>query len=241
MGGAIVSSQPERAPRAVPVIDADKLRDALRRIGDGHLHAMLADALEQLPPTKLVKVVSRYLDLAKLAPDPAPAGTRSLVQVITDFDARSRAGHYYEAFNVNSKNYRERSKGTRAFIADCLRHFDDAVNLVKRGDPLEARAALSLLLDLLHRIDEGYDDIIFFADEAGSWQIGVDWNKVLTAWFKCLAKTAEPSEFVRLAVGAIDDFERFDRDKHLSEARRVATHEQQFALDAAVGLPHAAR
>ena len=240
MGGATVSPR-ERGPRAVPTVDLDKLRDALRGIGDEYLHRMLVEALEQLPPTKLAKVVGRYIDLAQLAPDPAQARPRSVLQAITDFDARSRAGHYYEGFNVNSKNYREMSKGTRAFIVDCLRYFDAAVALVANGDPREGRAAFTLLLELLRRIDQCYDDIIFFADEAGSWQVDVDWDTVLPAWFKCLAETAEPAEFARLAVGAIDDFKRFERDKHISQARRVATAAQRLALDAAASAADTAR
>ena len=42
------------------------------------------------------------------------------------------------------------------------------------------REAFELLLGLLRRIDKG-DDVIFFADDEGSWRIGVDWRVELSA------------------------------------------------------------
>ncbi len=43
----------------------------------------------------------------------------------------------------------------------------------------EAKEGFEILFSLLHKIDESPDDIIFFADEAGEWQVGVEWEKVL--------------------------------------------------------------
>ena len=56
---------------------------------------------------------------------------------------------------------------------------------------------MDILLGLLNHMDQGHDDIIFFADEGGSWQVGVDWPKVLPVWFKVLSVTAEPEEWDR--------------------------------------------
>ena len=45
------------------------------------------------------------------------------------------------------------------------------------------------------------DEVIFFADEAGSWQIGVDWRTVFPAYFAayfgCLAEAAAADEFAK--------------------------------------------
>jgi hypothetical protein len=84
----------------------------------------------------------------------------------------------------------------------------------------------------LRRIDEGHDDIVFFADDGGSWQVSVDWKKVFPAWFGCLAKTAGPEEFARVAVDKVDQFEVFARETHLAIARKVASPEQRRALAA---------
>ncbi len=62
--------------------------------------------------------------------------------------------------------------------------------------------------------------IVFFADEAGSWQVGVDWREVLPAWFKCLRQTAEPEEYARSVVGIV----RYDRERYLQKARVDGAH-----------------
>jgi hypothetical protein len=103
----------------------------------------------------------------------------------------------------------------------------------KKVPPAEVRNALERIFGLLRHIDEGHDDIVFFADEGGSWQVGVDWAKVFPCWFACLAATAAPEEYARQVLAAVDEFERFRRDKHLASARRIATREQKKALQAA--------
>ncbi|HTU41044.1 MAG TPA: hypothetical protein VMF10_05010 [Candidatus Aquilonibacter sp.] len=39
--------------------------------------------------------------------------------------------------------------------------------------------------------------MIFFADEGGSWMVGVEWRRVLPAWFRVLSATASPAEIAR--------------------------------------------
>lgn len=87
-----------------------------------------------------------------------------------------------------------------------------------------------MLFELLHELDECNDNIIFFADEAGSWQVGVDWDKVLPIWFKCLSKTTEPNEFAKESLRVIDAFVDYDRNKFLAIAHKKATVAQRKAL-----------
>jgi hypothetical protein len=82
----------------------------------------------------------------------------------------------------------------------------------------------------MRRIDEGREDIIFFADEGGSWQIGIDWDKVFPAWFRCLSRSASPDEYGRLVVAAIEDLDQANCRDHLEAARRPATAAQKKAL-----------
>jgi hypothetical protein len=42
-------------------IDRDKLRAAIRKLGDEHVFYMLDDAIDLLPQSKLVKLVGQYL------------------------------------------------------------------------------------------------------------------------------------------------------------------------------------
>jgi len=82
----------------------------------------------------------------------------------------------------------------------------------------------------LRRIDKGDDTIVFFADEGGSWQVGVDWRAVFCAYFASLAQTTDPEEYASTAVALIDEFESYDRDRHLRAARAAGSPAQKKAL-----------
>ena len=60
--------------------------------------------------------------------------------------------------------------------------------------------------------------------------MGVDWPKVLPVWFKALAATAEPEEYAGRITNLLSRHCRYDRDKMLAIARRMATTEQRAAL-----------
>jgi len=74
------------------------------------------------------------------------------------------------------------------------------------------------------------DDVIFFADEGGSWQVGVDWEKVLPAWMKVLSATAGPEEYAQRVTWVLEHHDRYGSKKMLILARRTATREQRRAL-----------
>jgi hypothetical protein len=146
------------------------------------------------------------------------------------FEKASLAGEYYEPFFVNSKNYREQSAGTSAWIAEYSRHVDRCVISAKESNPTGLREAMDILFGLLDHLDKGNDNIIFFADEGGSWQIGVDWTKVLPVWFKVLSATAGPEEYAKRITAMLSRHYPYGRDKMLAIARRTATQEQRKAL-----------
>ena len=214
---------------AASAIDRDKLRTALRRLGDEAIFDLLDAAIDVLPPATLAKLVAHYLDVKQLRPD-AP-GKKHLLAEVRAFDTASRAGTYYEDFNVNSKNYMDKSVGTRRFIDDCNRLLDRCVAQSSQpGEAAAIREAIELILGVIRHIDEGHDDVIFFADEGGSWQVGVDWPKVLPAWFACLAPQTAPEEYARRVVEVVDEFDQHDRGKQLSAARRIGTPSQRKAF-----------
>jgi hypothetical protein len=224
---------PENKKAEISKIDRDKLRAKLRRLGDEYVFYMLDDALDVLSDAQLAEFVGQYIKLEEIAPDDSSGtGERSLRDVVAGFDAACRRGEYYVSFAVNSKNCMETSSGTRSFIADCQRLFVRSLVESAEGDPVEVRFAFDTLTGLLRHIDEGHDDIVFFADEGGSWLVHVDWKKVFPAWFGCLARTAEPEEFAHVVVDAVDRFEVGARETHLAAARKVANPEQRRALAA---------
>ena len=120
-------------------------------------------------------------------------------------------------------------------IAEIRRLLDRCVINAKTSNPAEVREAMDMLFGLLDHIDKCLDDVIFFADEGGSWQVGVDWAKVLPVWFKVLSATAEPEEYAERITALLSCHYSYGRDKMLAIARRTATTHQRKALAAVEG------
>lgn len=217
-------------PRKPAAIDKDKLRAAVRKLGHEYVFYMLDDAIDLLPPAKLHQIAKKYLDLKSLRPDSEITAKANLLTAVKDFDKASHAGEFYESFMVNSKNYMEQSEGTTAFIAEYRRLLDRCVAEEKKVTPDEARGAFDILFGLLDYIDECNDDVIFFADEGGSWQVGVDWDRVLPPWFRALSATAAPGEYAERITALLEHHYNYGRDKMLAVARKTATPEQRKAL-----------
>ena len=221
--------------RKTSQIDRDKLRAEVRKLGNEYALYMLDDAIELLPPAKLHKIAEKYLDLKRLRPDAENATKPSLLTEVKRFEKGSLAGEYYESFAVNSKNYREQSAGTSAWIAEYRRLLDRCVINAKKRNPTEVRQAMDTLFGLLNHIDKGHDDVIFFADEGGSWQVGVDWTRVLPVWFKVLSATAEAEEYAKRITALLSCHYSYGREKMLAIARRTATTHQRKALSEVEG------
>ena len=99
-----------------------------------------------------------------------------------------------------------------------------------RAIPPRCAEAFDIIFGLLDHIDECFDDVIFFADEGGSWQVGVDWDKVLPPWFRVLCATAEPEEYARRITALLDHHYDHGSKKMLAVARKTATPAQREAL-----------
>jgi hypothetical protein len=212
-------------------IDRDKLRMALRKLGDELIFRMLYDAIELIPPAKLHKLVEPYLDARSLLAAADRPG--KLLARVRCFQRTSLAGDYYDPFDVNSKNCMNESSGTIAWIAECNRLLDLCVVQAQTGDAAEARQSFDIIFGLLDEIDACRDDIIFFADEAGAWQVGVDWEKLLPSWFKVLSATAKPDEYAKRVVDLLNRHCDYERPKMLPVARKLASPAQARALAAA--------
>ena len=217
-------------------IDREKLRAEVRKLGNEYVFYMLEDAIDLLPPAKLHKIAKKYLDLKRLCPDAQKAMRPSLLTDIKRFEKASLAGEYYESFGVNSKNCTQQSAGTSAWIAEFRRLLDRCVVDAKKGQPAEVCEAMAILFGLLDHIDKCLDDIVFFADEGGSWQVGVDWPKVLPVWFNTLSATVEPAEYAEQITSLLSRHYSYGQDKMLAIAHRTATADQRKALAAARGV-----
>ena len=122
----------------------------------------------------------------------------------------------------NSKNYMEESAGTSAWITEFRRLLDRCVINAKERNPVEVRQGMDILFGLLDHVDECLDDVMFFADEGGSWQVGVDWEKVLPVWFKVLSATAEPQEYATRIATVLSSHYSHGRDRTALEGIRGA-------------------
>jgi len=104
---------------------------------------------------------------------------------------------------------------------------------IKKEDKGAIREGMEICFGLLSQIDERPDEIIFFADEAGSWQVAVDWNKVFPAYFNCLSATSQPDEYASRAMAIVDEFEPHSRARLLAAAMCLGTPQQRKALKSA--------
>ena len=210
--------------------DLEQLRRALRALRRGDLLIIAERAAELVPRAKLGALLG---DLVQIdAQTQANEAQAPLWMEVQKFHTAALAGKYYQDFSVNSRNFMERSAGTDAFIAEFDRLLGKCVRAADTEPPGAVREPFELLFGLLRHIDEASDDVIFFADEAGSWQVGVDWRTVFPAYFRCLAGTATADEFARTVDRAIADFADHERPRHLAAARKVASAAQRAALRA---------
>jgi hypothetical protein len=209
-------------------VDLDKLRVALRRMSRGNLLIVAERAIEIVPRAKLTALVGDMVRLDDFAEGRRRAAP--LLDEVRKFHEASLRGEYYDSLDVNSQNFMDKSEGAEAFIAEFERLVGKCVRAAEKGPRPPVREAFEQLFALLRRIDEDPDSVVFFADEAGSWQVGVDWRAALPAYFRCLADGTSGDEFAREVHRAISDFADDERPRQLTAARRVANAEQKAAL-----------
>ena len=208
-------------------IDPGKVRARLRRLHKDELLSLADRAIDLLPVNQLSTLIEPEIDPQSVRPD--GSSTEALALSVEAFFDASIRGEYYEDFAVDSRNFTLLSPGTQSWIAEYERLLARCVATAREGR-VEARGSFEMLFDLLRRLDQGDDTIVFFADEGGSWQVGVDWRPVFSAYFECLAHTAAPEEYATVVLALIDEFEAYKRDEHLRAARACATSAQKRTL-----------
>jgi len=209
-------------------VDIGKLRVALCRMSRRNLLSVAYRAIELVPRARLGALVAGMVQL-----DPLTEGRRdapSLLEQVRTFHDACLRGDYYDSFDVNSKNYMDTSEGTDAFMAEFERLIEKCIRASAKGPLSPVREAFELLFALLRRLDRDPESVVFFADEDGSWQVGVDWRAALSAYFRCLADSASAEHFARQVDRVIADFADNDRISHLATAQRVANAQQRLVL-----------
>lgn len=204
-----------------------QLSKALRRLTKDRLVDLVEDLCRVLPPAHLRRVLGRHLQLAK----PRPESADRVLRDVRAFHEASVAGAYYQSFGVNSKNFMMKSETTVAWGEDCEALLKRCQAASEDERYVQAREAFDLLLDLLERIDRG-EDVVFFADEGGSWEVA-DVDPIWPAYFASLAATAGAEEYVSRVRTLVRGHASGRPERLLRPARKAANADQRRQLRAA--------
>ena len=209
-------------------IDLKSVRRELRALPRGTLLMIAERAAELLSNAKLKALMADFFAINEI--ETASLVPPSLLDEVRTFHAASLGGQFYEELPIHFNNTTDQSTGSDAFIAEFDRLIRHCIRATKTAPPMAVRESFELLFDVLRCIDKGNDDIIFFADEGGSGEVGVDWRTVFPVYFRCLAKTASAHVFAQVVDQVIRDFADYQRPYYLQLARRVANPTQKAAL-----------
>lgn len=210
-------------------IEIDQLRLSIRQELDTEELLILIDrAIELIEPDQLPQLLEGILTINSFQVE--ELNTRSLLEDVENFRDDSLSGLYYEGFNVNSRNFMDRSRETSNWISLFKRLLNRCLKQCQDGEHVQTQQAFKILFDLLDEIDTGSDTIIFFADEAGSWQVGVEWDKVMPCYFTALAEVKKPKFFAQEVMHLVTAHVGYDRDKHLKKALKLAKPSQRKVL-----------
>jgi len=216
-------------------IDIDQLRQSIRReLDTDELLILLDRAIELIEPDHLPQLLQGILSIDSFQLDELT--TRSLLEDVEDFRDDSLSGIYYKAFNVNSHNFMDMSRETSNWIAEFERLMNRCIKQCRGGEYSQTQQAFKILFELLDEIDTRSDTIIFFADEAGSWQVGVEWDEVLPCYFTALAKVSKPKPFAQDVMHLVTAHVDHDRDMHLKTALKIAKPPQRKALEKLISI-----
>lgn len=175
-------------------LDRQQIRRAIRKLGNDYIFYFLDDAISLLSQGQLRQLLASYLNQEEFVA--RDSTQENLLAEIQEFKKSSLAGEYYEEPSIQVWALEENTRGTLCWIADFRRLLDrcaESSSMIAA----DARQAFEILFGLLDCLDDGTGEGIFFAAESGSWMVGADWKRVLPAYFRVLAETAEPSEYVR--------------------------------------------
>lgn len=214
-----------------PLIDFTAVRAELRALDRGTLLIIAELAIELMPAAQLSTLLSDYVRV-ETSPTEASHAPVSLPDEVRVFYDTAMAGNYYETVEINNRGGQEQSEGTDAFIAEFHRLLQKCIQASHQEVHAGLRESFEFLFALLRHVDEGNDDVLFFADDGSSLDVGVNWCAALPAYFNCLAKTSSPEEFARTVDKAVMDFVDYDRPWYTDAARKVGSDVQRIALDA---------
>jgi hypothetical protein len=185
-------------------VNNEKARSVLQRMDREGLLVVLSRALHCLAANQLESVFRDYAWPHEVGEVGEPE-ERPLIAAVREFTEAALRGEYYQDFFVNSQNFMNKSRKTQDFGARLDTLLDRCVAEADHSDPAQVCGAYELLFGLLGEIDKFEKDIVFFADEGGVWQFGIQWQRVLPGYFRCLHLAFSHEEAARRAETFIEE------------------------------------
>ncbi len=172
---------------------------------------------------------SVFGEVFDLMPPSAVDGER-LLKEIRKFHSESMSGKYYAPFNINSKNFMHIPEATEAWFEHLGELLQSSTILSEQDDHATAAQCFELLYDLILKMEEGEEEIVF-ADELGSWMIPGDEKKFVKAYLKSLSLSSSAEGFTKATLPLLrrDSYSSF-ANKIYATARRFANKEQKAYL-----------
>lgn len=204
------------------------IRDMLSKVGESYRLELLYRAIDRLPEEQMVDVfgeLMRYCDQDELA-GPTP----DVFEEVETFVGESKKGAFYDDIDINSQNFTDKSDGTNRWIAECCRLLGLLVESTEVEPTQHTAEAFDSIFGLLRQINRGDDTIVFFADEGGAWQVGVEWESVVPVWSQCLATFEAPETCATKTLELIDEFASYHRETLVQAVTAVLPDEHARAL-----------
>lgn len=211
-------------------IDIKALRKQIRnRMDTDDLLTLLDRAIKIIPPDRLPELLEDYFDLDELilADDTVKL---SLLAEVSKFSQDSLAGVYYDSFDVNSRNHMDKSRGTINWIDEFQSMMERCITESSTADPAAVIESFDLLIDLLEEIDDGGDNIIFFADEGGAWDVWSSWEELIQPYCQALSGITKPQEYAEKIFNLIKYNGVHKPDEQLQQALKISNPAQKKAL-----------
>ena len=212
----------------IRAIDLAAVRRELRTLTRGNLLILAERATQRLSTPQLRALLADVMPLHDV--DSTASTAASLSDEVAQFHAASMGGQFYEACPIGAKGDACTSRATDAFIAEFDRLIRQCIRAAPTAPPQTVRDAFERLFNLLRHLDKGNDDLLFFADDGGSLDIGVDWHAVFPVYFRCVAQTTSADVFREVVDQVIRAFASAQRPHHVRTAGRAANPAQKRAL-----------
>ncbi|MEM9215531.1 MAG: hypothetical protein AAGD25_14445 [Cyanobacteria bacterium P01_F01_bin.150] len=208
-------------------MDEEKLFKALKRKTKPILLDLLEAAYHKMDTDQRHYV---FADVFKEMRPKTISAQKTLEQV-EKFYQDSLDEKYYAPFNVNSKNFSHIPAKTSQWFRKLNDLLSRSTEVVNRDENTLATQCFSKLYELILKIDNG-DEGIVFADELGSWMIPGDENVYIQAYLTASAKTATPKEYAEIALPLIkrDSYSSFCNQVY-AKATKTGDEEQVTYLE----------